>query len=310
MTRPIRLGTRGSSLALKQVEIAAAALRNGEKGVALETVEIRTEGDRDQTTPLTAVAGRGVFTSEIEHALLGNEVDVAVHSLKDLPTDETDGLLIGAVLERGDARDAVIAHDGMFLHELGAGSVVGTSSSRRIAQLRAAYPSLRVENIRGNVDTRIKKLRRGEYDAIVLAAAGLERLGRLDEASEILQADQMMPAPGQGAIALQCRADDLATLNRLRAVEHAQSRAAVVAERTVLAMLDGGCSVPVGAYATVSGPLLDIAALVCSPDGEQQIRESLSGQAADPETVGRQLAGQLLERGARELLGRYAQVKR
>jgi hydroxymethylbilane synthase len=306
VARPVRLGTRGSLLALKQAELAASALRKGDRQIALETVEIRTEGDRDQTTPLTEVGGRGVFTSEIEQALIRDEVDVAVHSLKDLPTDEIEGILIGAVLERGDARDAVIARDGMFLHELAAGAVLGTSSSRRVAQLRACYPALRTESIRGNVDTRIKKLRRGEYDAIVLAAAGLERLDRLDEASEILEPDDMMPAPAQGAIALQCRSDDLETLNRLRAIDSRPTRAAVTAERAVLAMLDGGCSVPVGAYATVSGHELEITALVCSPDGEQQIRESLRGQAADPETVGRQLAGQLLDRGARDLLNQYA----
>jgi hydroxymethylbilane synthase len=306
----LRLGTRGSALALRQTELAAVALRRAHRGITLETVEIRTEGDRDQTTPLTAVAGRGVFTSEIEHALLRDEIDVAVHSLKDLPTDETESLLVAAVLERGDARDAVIARDGMFLHELGPGSVVGTSSSRRIAQLRAHFPGLGVENIRGNVDTRIKKQRRGEYDAIVLAAAGLERLGRLDEASEILEPEEMMPAPGQGTIALQCRAGDLETLNKLRAIDDAATRAAVTAERVVLAVLEGGCSVPVGAYATVSGSELRIAGLVASPDGEREIRESVSGQAADPETAGRQLAGLLLEGGAKELLEQYAGAHR
>jgi hydroxymethylbilane synthase len=167
-----------------------------------------------------------------------------------------------------------------------------------------------VENIRGNVDTRIKKQRRGEYDAIVLAAAGLERLGRLDEASEILEPEEMMPAPGQGTIALQCRAGDLETLNKLRAIDDAATRAAVTAERVVLAVLEGGCSVPVGAYATVSGSELRIAGLVASPDGEREIRESVSGQAADPETAGRQLAGLLLEGGAKELLEQYAGAHR
>jgi hydroxymethylbilane synthase len=309
VSRVLRLGTRGSALALKQTELAERALRKVRAAVKLETVEVRTEGDRDQTTPLTAVAGRGVFTSEIEQALLRDEVDVAVHSLKDLPTDETEGLVLGAILKRGDARDAVIARDGMFLQELPAGARVGTSSSRRMAQLRRHFPSLQTENIRGNVDTRIKKLRRGEYDAVVLAAAGLERLGRLDEATEILDLDEMMPAPGQGAIALQCRASDLETLNALRAADDAETRSAVTAERVVLAMLEGGCSLPVGAHAVVDGARLSVAGMVCSPDGAEEIRESVSGQAADPETAGRQLAGLLLERGAARLLARYAGVE-
>ena len=310
MARGMRLGTRGSALALKQTALAAQELSENDRSLTLETVEVHTEGDRDQTTPLTEVAGRGVFTSEIEQALLRDEVDVAVHSLKDLPTAETEGLVVAAILKRGDARDAVIARDGMFLHELGSGAVVGTSSSRRIAQLRHHFPSLRAENIRGNVDTRIKKLRRGEFDAIVLAAAGLERLGRLDEATEVLETDEMMPAPGQGAIALQCRAGDLDTLNALRAVDDGPTRAAVTAERVVLAILEGGCSLPVGAKATVSGATLTIEGVVCSPDGEEEIRESVAGQGADPETAGQQLAGLLLERGAARLLKQYSAASR
>lgn len=304
----LRLGTRGSLLALKQTEMASAALRVADGGLEIEVVEVRTEGDRDQKTALSAVAGLGVFTADIEKALLDDRVDVAVHSLKDLPTEATDGLTIGAVLARDDARDAVISGHGIYLHELAPGSRVGTSSSRRSSQLKKSYPNLEVVEIRGNVDTRIKKLRRGEYEAIVLAAAGLLRLGRLDEATELLEIDEMMPAPGQGAIALQCAAADVATLNAVRAVDDAPTRAAVTAERAVLHALGGGCSVPVGAYGVVEGEKLTLHAVVSSPDGETWIEESTSGMRADPTTVGQQLAGTMLARGARELLERFEKV--
>ncbi|MEX2237180.1 MAG: hydroxymethylbilane synthase [Dehalococcoidia bacterium] len=306
MSRVFVVGTRGSALALKQTDMAVGALGRASRDTAHEVREIKTEGDRDQQTPLSAVAGRGVFTSDLEQALLREELDIAVHSLKDLPTTETEGLILGAILPRGDVRDAVISRYGMFLQELPPGSTVGTSSSRRVAQLRSSYPGLKAESIRGNVDTRIRKLRRGEYDAIVLAAAGLERLGRLDEATEILETDEMMPAPGQGAIALQCRGADTETLNLLRSVDHAPTRAAVTAERAVLDVLEGGCSVPVGAYASVDGLMLKLAAVVCSPDGETVIKESSEGPAADPETLGRQLGGRLLELGAAELIKQFA----
>lgn len=292
-------------MALKQTEMAAEALRKRHNGVEIAIVEIRTEGDRDQQTALSAVAGLGVFTADIELALVDERADVAVHSLKDLPTEETPGLSLGAILPRGDARDAVVSNHGMYLHELPPGSRVGTSSSRRASQLRRTYPGLAVAEIRGNVDSRIRKLRGGEYDAIVLAAAGLERLGRSAEVTEILEADDMLPAPGQGAIALQCRSNDLLTLNLLRGVDHSETRAAVSAERAVLHALGGGCSVPVGAYATVSGEKLRLRVVVSSPDGQTWIEEEASGMSADPVTAGEQLAGALLARGARELLQRF-----
>ncbi|MPZ23758.1 MAG: hydroxymethylbilane synthase [Dehalococcoidia bacterium] len=303
MTR-LRVGTRGSKLALEQAGLAVAALR----GVQVEVVTIKTEGDRDQQTPLRDVAGRGVFVTEIERALAAGEVDFAVHSLKDLPTEETPGLIIAAVLERADARDAVIANDGMFLHELAPGSRVGTSSTRRAAQLRRLYPGLQPEEIRGNVETRIRKLRARDYDAIVLAVAGLSRLGRLDEATEILSLEEMLPAPGQGAIVLQCRASDLDTLNLLRRADHAPTRAAVTAERVVLDTLGGGCSVPVAAFARAEGQRLKLSAMAASPDGATVLEHEAPGFVADPETLGQTVAARLLADGAADLLRDFAGV--
>jgi hydroxymethylbilane synthase len=302
----LRAGTRGSALARRQTELAIEALRLKGPSANVEVVEVHTEGDRDQATPLSQVAGRGVFTSELEAALLSGEIDFAVHSLKDLPTDETTELTLAAILKRGDARDAVVSRDGMRLDELARGSRVGTSSSRRAAQLRLHHPALEPVSIRGNVDTRIRKLRRGEYDAIVLAAAGLARLDRLDEATQVLGTDEMLPAPGQGAIALQCRASDIDTLNALRVADHSSTAAAVTAERSLLAMVEGGCSLPVAAYGEVDGPSLRLRALIVSPDGETAIEDRIEGMAADPETAGRQLAGILLAKGAGELLQRFA----
>ena len=302
----LRAGTRGSLLARRQTELAIEALRLRDPSADVEVVEVRTEGDRDQATPLSQVAGRGIFTGELEAVLLSGEIDFAVHSLKDLPTEETAELTLAAVLERGDARDLVVSRDGMRLDELPRSSRVGTSSSRRAAQLKLHHPALEPVSIRGNVDTRIRKLRSGDYDAIVLAAAGLERLDRLDEATQVLGIDEMLPAPGQGAIALQCRASDIDTLNTLRVADHAPTAAAVTAERSLLAMVEGGCSLPVAAYGEVDGPSLRLRALIVSPDGETAIEDRIDGMAADPETAGRQLAGILLAKGAGELLQRFA----
>jgi hydroxymethylbilane synthase len=304
----VRLGTRGSALALRQAALAAEELRRIQTGVRVETIEVKTAGDRDQASPLSSLGGRGVFTAELEQALVRRVVDVAVHSLKDLPTDETEGLTLAAILERGDVRDAVISRDAMFLHELAPGSRVGTSSTRRKAQVRNRFPGLVPVEIRGNVDTRIRKLRAGEYDAIILAAAGLQRLGRIDEAAEVLEPEEMLPAPGQGALALQCRADDLETLNIVRAADHGPTRAAVTAERTVLAILEGGCAVPVAAYGRVEGHRLSLSALVASPDGETILEEATAGMAADPGTLGTQLAGVLLERGAARLIAQAVET--
>ncbi|MDA0366096.1 MAG: hydroxymethylbilane synthase, partial [Chloroflexi bacterium] len=220
MTRRLRFATRGSRLALAQTELAIAALRGVAPDLESEIVEITTEGDRDRSTPLTVLGGRGVFVVAVEAALLDGRADVAVHSLKDVPSTPVDGLALAGLLERADPRDVLVASSGRRLAELPAGARVGTSSQRRVGLLRALRPDLVIAEIRGNVDTRLRKVADGEYDGTILAAAGLARLGRLDEASQLFDAMEFLPAPGQGVIALQCRADDAPTCALLGTVDH------------------------------------------------------------------------------------------
>src|SRR5690606_15480162 len=245
----IRLGTRASALATTQSGWVADRLREAH-GVEIELVEISTEGDRS-AAPLAQIGGTGVFVAAVREALLAGEVDIAVHSLKDIPTAEAPGLLLAATPPREDPRDVVIARDGLTLGELPAGATVGTGSPRRVTQLNALGLGLRIRELRGNVDTRIGKVTGGELDAIVLARAGLLRLGRAEEATEILDPLQMLPAPGQGALACECRADDDATARLLAVLDDPDTRAAVTAERSLLATLEAGCSAPLGALADV-----------------------------------------------------------
>ena len=212
----LRAATRGSALALVQTELAATALRALDPALVVENVEVRTEGDRDRSTPLSVLGGRGIFVRAVEEALLDGRADIAVHSLKDMPTTQLPGLTLAAVLPRADLRDALVAREGRRLADLPPGARVGTSSRRRVALLRALRPDVEAVEIRGNVDTRLRKVAEGEYDAAVLAAAGLERLGRISEATELFEPERFLPAPGQGAIVVQCRADDTATLERSR----------------------------------------------------------------------------------------------
>ena len=245
----VRIGTRASLLATTQAELVAALIRE-HLGRETELVEVTTEGDRTQAagTPLEQSGGTGVFVSALRDALLAGQVDVAVHSLKDLPTYAHDGVVVAAVPTREDPRDVVVARDGLTLGELPVGSTVGTGSPRRVAQLQALGLGLDVVGVRGNVDSRVAKVRSGELDAVLLARAGLARIGRLEEVTEVLDPLQMLPAPGQGALAVECRADDeLATA--LAVLDDPASRAATTAERAVLATLEGGCSAPVGALA-------------------------------------------------------------
>lgn len=309
MTKTIKIGTRGSALALAQTETVAAALRAA--GQQVELVQISTPGDRDRTQPIAQI-GVGVFTSALREALHSGEIDVAVHSYKDLPTAPEPGLVIAAVPQRQDPRDALIARDGLTLGELPPGSVVGTGSPRRTAQLHALGLGLEVRGIRGNIDTRMRKVFDGEVDAVVLARAGLARVGRLDEITETLEPIQMLPAPAQGALAVECRADDVDVEHLLAtALEDAQSRAAVTAERSLLAALEAGCSAPVGALADVVEDLADdgsvllrlslrgVAAVGGSTDeAPELLRASATGELADAEELGRALAHELLELGA------------
>jgi hydroxymethylbilane synthase len=294
----LRIGTRRSALATTQSEHVATALRE-RLGVETELVEITTDGDRSQASgiPLSQVEAPnnsvGVFVSALRDALLAGEVDVAVHSLKDLPTAPADGITLAAIPPREDPRDVVVARDGLTLGELPQGSRVGTGSPRRVSQVQALGLGVDVVAVRGNVDTRIGKVRSGEYDAVVLARAGLARLGRLDEATEVLDPLQVLPAPGQGALAVECRADDTSTLEALAVLDDPATRAAVVAERATLATLEGGCSAPIGALAELAegddGPEIWLRAVALSTDGALAVRKSDSAPLATTPQPGRRL---------------------
>lgn len=300
----IRLGTRRSVLATTQSGHVAQLLR--ELGQEVELVEITSEGDRTQTagTPLTGAASTGVFVSALREALLAGEIDLAVHSLKDLPTYAAEGIVLAAVPAREDPRDVVVARDGLTLAQLPAGATVGTGSPRRAAQLHALGLGLEISGVRGNVDTRIGKVRSGEYDAVVLARAGLARIDRLDEVTDVLDPLQVLPAPGQGALAVEGRAGD-PLLEVVAQIDDEHTRAAVTAERTVLATLEGGCAAPIGALAEVvegdDGVEIWVRAVLLSTDGALSVRRSASGPLADPAGVGRRLAHDMLADGAAEL---------
>jgi hydroxymethylbilane synthase len=302
---PVKVGTRRSLLATTQAGTVAELIRT-QLGREAVLVEVTTDGDRSQDagTPLVEAGGTGVFVGALREALLSGAVDVAVHSLKDLPTYPHDGVTLAAVPLREDPRDVVVARDGLTLGELPVGSRVGTGSPRRAAQLHALGLGLDVVGVRGNVDTRIGKVRAGEYDAVLLARAGLARIGRLDEATEVLDPLQMLPAPGQGALAVECRSDD-GLAGELARLDDPHTRAAVRAERAVLATLEGGCSAPIGALAEVvegeDGDEIWVRAVALSPDGGLAVRMSATGDPADAEGVGTRLAREMLADGAARL---------
>ena len=305
-TTTLRVGTRASTLARTQSGLVAELLeRHLDRRV--ELVDVTTEGDVNRA-PLATLGGAGVFVSALREALVRGEVDVAVHSLKDLPTAPDPRIALAAVPAREDPRDALVARDGLTLGELPPGSVVGTGSPRRAAQLRALGMGHQVVAIRGNVDTRIGKVTSGELDAVVLARAGLSRIGRLDVVSETIDPLQMLPAPGQGALAVECRAHDQALGDAVAAaLDDPLTRAAVTAERALLATLEAGCSAPVGALADVvegdDGPELWLRAVVMSEDGALHVRMSSTGDVRDPQGTGERLAKEMLEDGAAELMG-------
>jgi hydroxymethylbilane synthase len=305
-TATLRIGTRASALARVQTDAVAALL-----GVPAEIVPIVTHGDRS-TAAIDQLGGTGVFVSALRQALLTNEIDVAVHSYKDLPTAPADGITIAAVPVREDPRDALVARDGLVLGDLPAGSKVGTGSPRRAAQLRALGLGIEVVPLRGNVDTRLGRVADGDLDAVVLAYAGLRRLGRADEVTEILDPIQVLPAPAQGALAVECRTSDPAAGELLAVLDHADTRAAVAAERALLAALEAGCSAPVGALAeiTVSDSAGDAEILevflrgsVTALDGSDAVRQSATGPVTDAEGVGRRLAAELIADGADKMMG-------
>ena len=287
MPERLRLGTRGSALSLAQAAEAEAAL--AAIGFETERVIIRTQGDRDQRSPLSRIGGQGVFARALEEALLQGEIDVAVHSAKDVPSTLLEGTALAAVLPRADVRDALITRDGSTIASLPPGATVGTGSSRRAAQLRAARPDLQIAPIRGNIDTRLRKLAQAEYDALLLAAAGLTRLNRLKEASELLPINIMLPAPGQGALLLQTRTNEATTL---RPCSDPASEQAIQAERAMLRELGPGCTLPVGALAHARAGTITLVARLLDEQGEQQIDVQRSGE--DAEALGHNIGDFLL----------------
>jgi len=298
----VTVGTRGSALARAQTELVSELLRTAWPGLACEVRPIVTAGDRTQASgqPLPEIGGKGLFTAELEHALRDGEIDLAVHSLKDLPTEDANGVAVGAVCAREDVRDCLVSRDGLGLDDLPEGAVVGTSSLRRQAQLRALWPRLETRSIRGNVDTRIRKVREGEFDGVLLAAAGIRRLGLETAVSEWLEPETMLPAPGQGALAVQCRDDDESILELLAAIDDLRARAETAAERAFLRTLAAGCTAPVGAFAEAMHPDgVRMQALVASPDGREVVRVSGVGE---PTELGARLAREANAAGADRIL--------
>ncbi|SDH76791.1 hydroxymethylbilane synthase [Alteribacillus bidgolensis] len=300
--RTIVLGTRKSNLAMKQTEWVISELKKLDLPYNYEIKKIVTKGDKILDVTLSKVGGKGLFVKEIEQAMEDKEIDIAVHSMKDMPGELQDGFTIGAITNRVDPRDAFIANDHIRLEDLPEGSVVGTSSLRRSAQLLAHRPDLNVQWIRGNIETRLRKLREENFDAIILASAGLERMGwGGDLVTEYLEPDVCIPAVGQGALGLECRNDDKEVLDLLAHLNDEAVRKRVTAERAFLQAVEGGCQVPIGGYATLEEDgEVELTALVGSPDGKVILKETRRG--ADPEQVGRDAAHLLLEQGAKEIL--------
>jgi hydroxymethylbilane synthase len=302
MGQAIVIGTRGSQLALWQANWVRCAIIERFPDVRVELLVIKTTGDKILDVALAKVGGKGLFVKEIEEALLAGRIDMAVHSMKDMPADIPEGLWIGAVPERENPLDVLITRRGERLAALPAGARVGTSSLRRGAQLRARRPDLRIRTLRGNLDTRLRKLAADNLDAIVLAAAGVHRLGLAERVSEYLPAEVMLPAVGQGALCIEVRREDPLTAPLAAALDDPATRTVVTGERAFLKRLEGGCQVPIAAHGTLAGAVFSLTGLVAEVDGRTLIRETRSGSAAVPETVGIQLAEHLLALGAKEIL--------
>ncbi|ELK44081.1 porphobilinogen deaminase [Brevibacillus agri BAB-2500] len=301
-----KVGTRRSKLALTQTNWVVQKLKELAPQAEFELYEIVTKGDRILDVTLSKVGGKGLFVKEIEQSLYDKETDFAVHSLKDMPAELPEDLVIGAIPKRVDPRDVLLSLDGKTLDELKEGALVGTSSLRRSAQILAHRPDIQIESLRGNIDTRIRKLEEGNFDAIILAAAGLARVNYEGNISQFLPVEISLPAVGQGALAIECRADDEETLALLKQLDDEPTRLAVTAERSFLHKLQGGCQVPIGAYATVGeDKQITLTGMVGSPDGKQMFKNTATGR--DPQALGVQVAEALLAQGAGEVL---AQVLR
>jgi len=305
VTPPLRIATRKSQLALWQAEHVARLLREAHPGLQIELVPLLTQGDRIQDRTLAAIGGKGLFIKELEVAIEDLRADIAVHSMKDVPADLPHGLIIGAVLKRADPRDALVTSSGIArLEDLPRGAIVGTSSLRRQAQLYALRPDLKIESLRGNVDTRIRKLDAGGMDAIVLACAGLVRLGLESRITARLDPKVCLPAVSQGVIGIECRRSDARTVQLLQALEDAATRVGLDAERAFAARLGGSCQSPIAAYAELDADRITLRGLVAEPDGSRLLRDSSSGDLKNPAALGRQLAERMLAAGAGPLLER------
>ena len=302
MKNRVRVGTRGSQLALAQTNQVVQALRGFAKSVSYEIVQIRTRGDKMHDLGSTAVEGKSLFTKEVEESLIKGEIDIAIHSMKDLTTDMPPGLVIAAVPERADPRDVLVSRTKKKFEQLPGGARVGTSSSRRRVQLLAARGDLEIVDMHGNVDTRLRKLSNGEYDAIVLAAAGLIRLGLEKHATEFLSTDVMLPAVGQGALAIQTRADDNEIIDLVSNIDHKTTRRAIEAERAFARKLGVNCRNPIAAYARIQSAKLAIEGMIAAPTGKLLLRSRLASDNPDAEQVGRELAEYLLNKGGGAIL--------
>ncbi|QEQ00938.1 hydroxymethylbilane synthase [Thermosynechococcus sp. QKsg1] len=304
-SRPVRIGSRKSQLALVQTEWVQAQLQAHYRDRAFEVVTMTTQGDNILDVALAKIGDKGLFTKELELSMLRGETDLAVHSLKDLPTKLPDGLVLGAITEREDPADALILGakwTGHTIDTLPEGTVIGTSSLRRLAQLRHHYPHLTFKDVRGNLNTRLAKLDAGEYDALILAVAGLRRLGFGDRISQVLPATVSLYAVGQGALGIECRADDADILALVKTLEHPETAARCLAERAFLRQLEGGCQVPIGVHTVIENGQLTLTGLVASLDGQRLVKDSLTGDAATAEELGTRLALKLREQGASEIL--------
>jgi hydroxymethylbilane synthase len=306
--KKLRIATRKSQLALWQANWVKGELEKRNPGLEVELVRIMTKGDKILDVPLAKVGGKGLFVKEIEDALLEGRADIAVHSMKDVPTELPAGLHLAVICEREDPRDAWFARAGGSFRDVPEGARVGTSSLRRQTQLRALRPDLIFENLRGNVDTRLRKLEEGQYDAIVLAAAGVKRLGFADRVTEYLPSEVTLPAIGQGAVGIECREVDPATNALIAPLKHGPTWTAVLAERAFLGTLQGGCQVPIAAFAEIRGNEVHLRGLVGSLDGQTVIRGFRQGPPVDAEALGIDLAEELLDRGAREILEEVYQL--
>ena len=295
--RVLKLGTRGSALALWQANWTKGELERRIPDLQVELKSIKTSGDRIQNVPLAEVGGKGLFTKELDESLLEGRIDFAVHSLKDLPFDLPSGTTLAGVSKREDPRDAFVS-DGRRLREMHAGARIGTSSLRRQAQILHRFPDFNILPLRGNVDTRLRKLDRGEFDGIILAVAGLKRLGHESRISEYLEADVMLSAIGQGALAFVCRSDDARTRDTLATLDDADTHQAVLAERALMASLEGSCQVPIGGWARLDGDQLVLDGLIASPDGKQIVADRIRGAVQDASELGFELGSRLRSAGA------------